>query len=220
MAITGLGLFGFVIVHMLGNLQIFLGPDVINTYAAFLKSKPAVLWPARLILLFLVVLHIWSAIRLSAENRRARPIPYGEYQVVAASYASRTMLMSGLIIFAFVIYHLLHFTVTVPAVNLLPAQPGFPAADFEMLKDGANRPDVYRMMILGFSSVWVSGFYIFAMALLCTHLSHGVRSMFQSLGLKNERNASSIDRFAAVSAVLIFIGNCSIPAAVLLGYGQ
>lgn len=220
MAATGLALFGFVIVHMLGNLQLFLGPETINAYGAFLKSKPALLWTARLALLLLVALHILTAAQLSSENKRARPVRYSAYQVVAASYASRTMLMSGLIIAAFIAYHLLHFTVAIPAVNLLPANPDFPNANFLALKDAAGRHDIYRMMVLGFSNPLVSGFYILAMALLCLHLSHGVSSMFQSLGLKSKRAAVWVDTFAWISAGVIFLGNCSIPVAILLGFGK
>jgi succinate dehydrogenase / fumarate reductase, cytochrome b subunit len=220
MAITGLALFGFVIMHMLGNLQIFLGPDVINSYAAFLQSKPELLWTARSALLVLVVLHIVSAVQLSALNRRARPVNYGEYKIVAASYASRTMLMSGLIVLAFIIYHLLHFTVALPGVNLLTQSEAIPQADFRGLHDLQGRHDVFRMMVLGFSNLWVSGFYIIGMALLCMHLGHGVSSMFQSLGLKTQRFGGAIDRLATLSAIIIFIGNVSIPVAVLLGYGR
>src|SRR5438552_2983992 len=109
MALTGCALFGFVIVHLAGNLQIFLGPESLNRYGRFLQTTPELLWPARIGLLVLAVLHIVSATQLSAENKRARgTVPYQQFQIVAASYASRTMLMSGLIIAAFVIYHLLH----------------------------------------------------------------------------------------------------------------
>jgi succinate dehydrogenase / fumarate reductase, cytochrome b subunit len=220
MAITGLILFAFVVVHMLGNLQIFLGQDTLNAYAVFLQSKPEVLWIARLGLLFMVLLHIVSAVQLSRMNKAARPEAYGNTRVVAASYASRTMLMSGLIVLVFIIYHLLHFTVAVPAINLLPAGPDFPGADFSALHDTKGRHDVYRMMVLGYSNVWVSGFYIVGMALLCLHLSHGLSSMFQSVGLKSKRYALLIERFAQASALIIFIGNCSIPIAVMLGYGK
>jgi succinate dehydrogenase / fumarate reductase, cytochrome b subunit len=217
MAITGLGLFGFVIVHMLGNLQIFLGPAPLNAYAHFLKSKPGLLWSARLGLLAMVILHILAAIQLSRENRAARPVGIGKIDFVGSSYASRTMLMSGVIIFIFIVYHLLHFTVAVPAVNLLPQGPDFPNANFLKLKDPLGQHDVYRMMVLGYSNLWVSGFYIAGMALLCLHLSHGVGSMFQSLGLKNKIYGAWIDRFAKASALVIFVGNSSIPLAVLAG---
>jgi len=166
MAVTGLGLFAFVILHMLGNLQIFLGPEQINAYGAFLQSKPELVWSARIGLLVIVILHIWSAISLSAENRAARPTKYANARPVGSSYASRTMLMSGLIIFCFIVYHLLHFTVQVPAINLT-------GQNFVQLEDQAHRHDVYRMMVIGFSNVWVSLFYILGMVLLCLHLSHG-----------------------------------------------
>src|SRR5689334_13679359 len=118
MAVSGFVLFLFVIGHLAGNLQLFLGPEAINRYGHFLQSNPELIWPARLFLLLMVALHIWSASKLSIENKAARPMPYGEYRPVGSSYASRTMLMSGLILFAFIVYHLLHFTVQVAAVNL------------------------------------------------------------------------------------------------------
>src|SRR5690348_18282491 len=95
MALSGLVLLLFVIAHLAGNLQIFLGPEAINRYGHFLQSNPELLWPARIILLLMLVLHIWAAVKLSLENKAARPIGYGEYNPVASSYASRTMLMSG-----------------------------------------------------------------------------------------------------------------------------
>jgi succinate dehydrogenase / fumarate reductase cytochrome b subunit len=220
MAVSGVLLFGFVIVHMAGNLQIFLGQETINAYGVFLKSKPALLWSARLGLLALAVIHVVSAIQLTRMNRAARPVAYQAYKPVGSSYASRTMMMSGLIVLTFIIYHLLHFTVALPQVNLLKESAAFPKADFLALHDAQGRHDVYRMMVLGYSNVWVSGFYIVGMALLCLHLSHGVSSMFQSLGLKNRRSGRAIDNFARIMAVVIFIGNCSIPVAILLGYGR
>lgn len=213
MAVSGFVLFGFVIVHMLGNLQIFLGPEPLNRYAHFLQSMPELLWLARIVLLTMVALHVWSAIKLSLENKAARPAGYeGNPTPVAASYASRTMLMSGLIVAVFIIYHLLHFTVQTPAVNLT-------GQDFKTFLDPQTKHhDVFRMMVVGYSKFWVSGFYILGMALLCLHLSHGVTGMFQSLGLKNEHTGKWIDRFALAVAAVIFLGNCSIPMAVLLGY--
>ena len=225
MAISGGALFLFVVGHLLGNLQIFLGPKAINRYGHFLQTNKEILWPMRFGLLGMVALHIWSAVKLSAENKAARPIGYADNPVpVAASYASRTMLMSGLIIAAFVVYHLLHFTLKVPAVNLVkaPFDRDFRnfivyVPDFVPIEQGQ---DIYRMMVVGFRVPLVSGFYILAMALLCLHLSHGVSAMFQSLGLKNSAYGSLIDRFARAAAWLIFLGYISIPIAVLLGYGK
>jgi succinate dehydrogenase / fumarate reductase cytochrome b subunit len=207
MAITGLLLFLFVVGHLVGNLQIFLGsPKPINDYAAFLKSRPALLWTARLGLLLLTTLHIVSALQLARENRAARPVAYREKKPLSASFASRTLVASGLVIFAFVVYHLLHFTIGAVDPVLL------------QLRDSLGRHDVYSMMVIGFSNVWVSLFYIIAMGLLCLHLSHGVGSIFQSLGLKNKTYGPLIDRGSKLAALAIFLGNSAIPIAVLLGW--
>jgi succinate dehydrogenase / fumarate reductase cytochrome b subunit len=213
MAISGFALFGFVIGHLLGNLQVFLGPEAINRYGSFLQGLGELLWVARIGLLTMVLLHIWSAIKLTAENRAARPVAYANWNPTVASYASRTMFMSGLIIAAFIIYHLLHFTVQTQAINLT-------GKDFHTLIDDKGRHDVYRMMILGFSSVPVSIFYIIAMALLSLHLSHGVSAMFSSLGWKSKGYAPILNGFAKGIAVFIFVGYVSIPIAILLGYGK
>ena len=204
MAITGLGLFSFVIIHMAGNLQIFLGADRINAYAYSLKSMPLLLWSLRLGLLAIFFLHITAAIQLAAGDRRARPISYKKYRVVASSFSSRTILISGLIIFAFILFHLAHFTF------------GFFDPNYLRVTDALGRHDVYRMMVEGFSNPLVSIFYIFSMGLLLLHLSHGVSSLFQSLGFRSKRTFRFFDGFARFSALVIFLGNCSIPLAILL----
>jgi len=215
MAITGCALVLFACGHMVGNLQIFLPPEAINRYAHFLKSIPELLWIVRLSLLTLVVLHIISAIRLSWENKTARPLDYaGAATPYAASYASRTMLVSGLIIGSFVIYHLLHYTVLVEAVN-------FTGIDFATLKDPkTNGPDVYAMVVYGFSKWFVSLFYIIAVGLLCLHLSHGIAAMFQSMGWKSPVYGPVIDKAAKIVAIALFIGYASIPVAVMCGLGK
>jgi succinate dehydrogenase / fumarate reductase cytochrome b subunit len=213
MTVSGFVLFLFVIGHLVGNLQVFLGPEAINRYGHFLQSNYELVWPARIALLGLVLLHIWSAARLSVENRAARPISYAVYQPLGSTYASRTMLMSGLIVLVFIIYHLLHFTVQVQYINLT-------GRNFEIFMDPEKRHDIFKMMVVGFNNGWVSGFYILGMALLCLHLSHGVSSMFQSIGWKNETYRPLLDKGARVLAVLIFVGYTSIPVAILLGYGK
>jgi succinate dehydrogenase / fumarate reductase cytochrome b subunit len=213
MAVSGFILFGFVVGHLAGNLQIFLGPEAINRYGHFLQSNPELIWPARLFLLLMVALHIWAAVKLSLENKAARPVPYAEYKPVASSYASRTMLMSGLIIFVFIVYHLLHFTVQNQAIN-------FTGQNFAGFQDLEKRHDVFRMMVVGFSNLWVSAFYVLGMALLCLHLSHGVSSMFQSIGWKNQFYGPVLDKLARLVGIIIFLGYTSIPAAILLGYGR
>src|ERR1044071_8953713 len=204
------GLFNFVVGHMLGNLQIFVGPESINRYGAFLQGLGELLWVARISLIVLVLLHIWSAVKLSAENKAARPIGYGNCQPTGSSYASRTMLMSGLIIAAFIIYHLLHFTVQVQGIN-------GSGTNFVQLHDEKGRHDVYRMMILGFQVWYVSLFYIIGMVLLSLHLSHGVSAMFNSLGIRSKNWRPFIDGFAKLIAIVLLIGYCSIPIAVLTG---
>lgn len=210
MALTGLGLFVFVIGHMVGNLQVFIGPEAINRYGSFLKSLGELLWVARIGLIVLVALHIWAAVTLSAENKAARPVGYANYKPVGSSYASRTMLMSGLIIACFVVYHLLHYTVLVKEIN-------FTGVDFSQLHDEKGRHDVYRMIVTGFKNPLVSLFYMLGMVLLSLHLSHGVSSLFQSLGLKGRNYKPWIDGFAKLIAIVLLVGYCSIPIAVLLG---
>ena len=205
MAITGFLLFGFVVVHLLGNLQIFIGPTAINEYAHFLKAKPVVLWGARSGLLLIALLHIVTAYQLVARNRAARPVKYSSGKApVAASFSSRTTAISGTIVLLFIIFHLLHYTVGVIDPSLLQLQ-----------RD--NMHDVFGMMVQGFSNPLVATFYLVAMAFLCLHLAHGVGSMFQSLGLKSGAYDRLINRLAKIAAAVIFLGNCAIVIAVLVG---
>ncbi len=206
MAVTGLALLGFVVGHMLGNLQIFIGQDQLNDYAATLHGMGPLLWTARFGLLVIVGLHIWAAVVLTLENRRARPEVYRKKGTLQATYASRTMRWSGFIVLAFIIYHLLHFT----------AQVTHP--EYGDMIDVAGRADVYTMVITGFSSVWVSGFYILSMFLLAMHLSHGISSMLQTVGLRNSGTRQMLASVAWLFAAVIFVGNISIPLAVLFGY--
>jgi succinate dehydrogenase / fumarate reductase, cytochrome b subunit len=210
MAISGMALFFFVVVHLLGNLQVFLGQDKFNDYGYFLQSKPELVWTTRLGLLAIVVLHIWAAIKLSAENRAARGTAYGNYKPVGSSFASRSMLLSGFLLLAFIIYHLLHFTVKAKGINFI-------GTDFGALQDAKSRHDIYTMVILGFKNPYVSLFYIVSMTVLSLHLSHGVSSMFQSLGWKNRKYGKLIDRFALLMAGFLVVGYSAIPIAVLTG---
>ncbi|MCW5970139.1 MAG: succinate dehydrogenase cytochrome b subunit [Blastocatellales bacterium] len=206
MGVTGLLLFGFVIVHMAGNLQVFLGPGPINAYAEALKSNPLLLWGARAGLLFIAALHISSALGLASENRRARPVKYESgAPPIASSYAARTIVVSGIVLLAFIAFHLAHFTI------------GVVDPEYLEMRDFQGRHDVYRMVIAGFSNPAVSLFYILSMGLLCLHLSHGVSSSFQSLGLRNHKTIEFFKKAAWMVAVLVFLGNCSIPAAILTG---
>jgi succinate dehydrogenase / fumarate reductase cytochrome b subunit len=205
MAITGVMLVGYVFAHLLGNMQIYSADaEQINRYAGFLHNpaNAAALWAARSVLLLAVALHIIAATQLWLQNRAARPIGYVKKADLPASYAARTMIWSGPIVGAFVIFHVLHLT----AGKVL-----------ELRELGPNMPDVRYNVITGFSSPWISGFYILAMILLCLHLYHGMWSMFQSLGISHPRYTPIVKKAAAVLAIAVAVGNCSIPIAVLTG---
>jgi succinate dehydrogenase / fumarate reductase cytochrome b subunit len=203
MAVSGLLLSLFVFAHMLGNLQIFIGQEQLNAYGKSLQDLKGLLWVARIILLLLVIAHVLSALRLVVLNKAARPVRYQVYKPRVTPFYKRVMPWTGLIVLAFIVYHLLHFTV------------GAVQHDSYVLADAKGRHDVYRMVVIGFSSVPVAISYIVAMALLCFHLSHGVTSMFQSLGLNHPKYNGFFDKAGPVFAIIIFVGNTSIPLAVL-----
>lgn len=228
MALSGLVLVGFVVGHMVGNLQMFLHPDWINEYAYKLQHLPyGLLWVVRSVLLVCVIAHIATAVLLVLENRRARPERYDKKAKLQASFASLTMRYSGLVLFFFIIFHILHFTTQ-------DIHPSFKELETELVGVGTmhhvydklaaiGEPivhDVYSMVAYGFSpQYWyVAIFYIIAMGLLCMHLMHGVSSMFQSLGLRNATWRLRLDRVALIVAILVFVGFASIPAATLLGF--
>jgi succinate dehydrogenase / fumarate reductase cytochrome b subunit len=200
MAVTGAILFGFVLVHMIGNLQVYLGPDALNAYGVFLRHllHGMGLWIARGVLLIAVILHIWSATSLTLSSRAARPVGYREQKWKESTYASRTMRWSGVILFFFIVYHLLHFTIG-------SAHPSF------------IEGDVYHNFVAGFRSVPASIFYIVAMILLGLHLRHGIWSMFQTLGVSHPRYMRLTHIGAWIFAGIIVIGNISFPLAVLAG---
>ena len=216
LAVSGFVMVFFIATHLMGNFQFFFGPEWLNTYGDFLHERHEILWPARLVLTTLVLLHIWASVKLAVENKAARPVGYaGDPTPFATTYASRTILMSGLVIAAFVVFHLLHYTFNVREVNLT-------GQDFGTLRDAQGRSDIYLTMLIGFSHPLVSGFYVLALALLCLHLSHGMRAMFQSIGWSWTFGGvpNLPDRLARWGAVLIFILYASIPVAVLCGYGK
>lgn len=209
MAATGLVLFGFVTGHLVGNLQIFLPPEKINHYGHLLESLGSALWAIRAFLLGCVVIHLWLAIQLTLENRAARPAAYAAEKTLRATLASRVMAHTGLVVLAFIVYHLLHFTVR--------AQHPEWSEHTYRLADGTMVRDVYKMVVEGFSSVGVSAFYILAVGLLSYHLVHGLSSMFQTFGLKNENWTRGLETFARIYCWGYFLLNALIPLAVL-GY--
>ena len=202
MAATGVILFGYVLGHLAGNLQIYLpnGREAMNGYGAFLHHvlHGAGIWIARAVLLLAVILHIWSATSLTLSNRAARPVGYRQRRWTESTYASRTMRWSGVILILFIVYHLLHFTVGSAHPDFVPG-------------------DVYHNFVTGFRSVPVSLFYILAMIFLGLHIRHGFWSMFQTLGVSHPRYIRLAHVGAWIFAAIIVIGNISFPLAVLAG---
>jgi succinate dehydrogenase / fumarate reductase, cytochrome b subunit len=205
MAVSGLALAGFIVAHLAGNLQMFLGQEAVNRYSTFLKSTGELLWVARLGLITMVGIHIWTAIAVTHDNVRARPVEYAAREYKEASLASRTMIYTGLIILFFLAYHLSHFT-------LMITHP-----EYRHLVDAHGRHDVYSMVVLGFQRPWISAWYLLGVFLLGMHLSHGLYSMFQSLGFQNNTLRTKVRPLATAVGWLIFLGFASIPVGVLLG---
>lgn len=205
MAATGLALLGFVIGHLLGNLQVFLGPEALNAYALKLRHFGPWLWAIRGVLLAAVLVHIWTSVRLSIQNGRARPVGYRRYRAAETSLGARTMLLSGSVLLLFIVYHLLHFT--------------FRTTDprFAGLVDPLGHYDVYRMVLLGFEQPAIVLLYLVGMAGLFSHLGHGIASAFQTLGLNNERMLMVIERAGDGMAWLLFLGYSAIPLAIVFG---
>ena len=201
MALSGLILAGFVLGHMAGNLLMFKCAAALNEYAAWLHAHPGLLWGARIVLIISTFAHIWTGIQLTLENRAARAGGPAVDATRRATFSSRTMPYSGVVILTFLVFHLLHFTFRLVALG---------GVDFG--------PDVYQMIIAGFSSPGVAIFYMVSMILLCLHLGHGVSSVFQTLGLRNERWRARLDGLSTLYAWIIALGFISIPLAVLTGY--
>jgi len=211
MAITGAALFIFAVGHLVGNLQVFGSPDLINNYAHFLKSKPTLLWGVRLGLLACVGLHIASAIALTMAAREARPDRYAVAATYGSTTSSRYMFLSGSVILAFIVYHLAHFTALLPGLN--------GTMDFRKLTTelhGEQVADVYAMMIIGFQVWWVVLFYLIAQGLLFMHLGHGLAAMFQSLGLRNHVWWPRIEGAARIVSLALFVGYALIPVSIYL----
>jgi succinate dehydrogenase / fumarate reductase cytochrome b subunit len=214
MAVTGLILVGFVVVHMVGNLKIYTGAEHLNAYAGFLRTvgepifpHETLLWLVRIVLLASVGLHIWTATELTMLDRASRPQRYA-VKKATTSYAARTMRWGGVIILLFVVYHILHFTLG--QVGYAPGvfQPEDPNSGFQ----------TYANVVNGFRSWLVSLFYILAMGAVALHLYHGVWSMFQTLGWNSKKWNGLLRGLAMVTAVAVFVGNVSIPIAVLAGW--
>ena len=224
MAVTGIVLVIFVTAHLVGNLQVFEAPDRINGYAHFLQSLGGALWAVRLILLACVAIHVWAAVTLHIENYQARgPEKYGINRWLAAAVASRYMRSTGVVVGAFVVYHLMQFSFGTGGTPFKTE-----LAQWTMLTDvrefglplaarGQVVDDVYSMMFLGFSNAFVSVFYVVAIGLLSFHLWHGTESFFQTIGWRNHQWACVLRKFVAIYSLAYFLGNLAIPGAILSG---
>ncbi len=226
MAITGLVLILFILAHMVGNLLIFGGQDALNSYAHSLEEHPGLLWLARALLLIVFNVHIAVGTHLTVQSRAARPIRYVCWKPLQSSWAARHMLLTGLLVLAFVVYHLSHFTfgVTDPR-NFKYALP----------TDPRGHPDVAGMVVGGFSQTPVAVCYVAAQVVLGLYLAHGARSWFQHLGLNRENhlkpwswsplsgsgrrgNARLVHGFGVAVTATVVLGNCSVPLAIQLGW--
>lgn len=211
MGVTGLLLVLFVLGHMTGNLLIFAGRDAINEYARFLHTAGhgALIWVARFGLLAVFVTHLALAFKLRAENRRARPVRYVVEDTVQASWASRNMMLTGLVMLTFLLYHLAHFTLgkTDPDTFKTAFEPRGP----EKLED------VYQMVVRSFQQPVVAFLYILAQLALCVHLWHGAGSWVQSLGLNRGKLRDTSRLLGPVIALVVLVGNTVIVLACLLG---
>ena len=207
-AVTGLMLVGFLLGHVAGNLLVFQGRTALNDYAEFLQHllHGWGIWIARIGLLGAFFLHIAATISLVMENRAARSDRYSCDDTVQASKSSRIMIWSGLTVLAFVVFHILHFTVRIDP-------------DLANLADPENpeRHDVFGMMILGFQNPLIVLFYVVALTLLCSHLSHGIASIFQTLGMRSERSRKATHQLGMGIAVAVWLGFISIPISILTG---
>jgi succinate dehydrogenase / fumarate reductase, cytochrome b subunit len=213
MAVTGLALVLFAIVHMLGHLAMFVGPDAYNSYAATLQGLGALKWLARGGLLAVFIIHVIAAIRVSVENRAARPVKYAVYRTKRTNIMARTMALTGLFLFAFIGFHLVHFTFGL-------VQPEhFHQVDQLALNQvpPVTRPDAYSMFVWGFTNVPLYVIYLISIALLSSHLGHGASSWAQSLGLRHPKYSPLLDALGPLISLILFVGYMAPPTAVLLG---
>lgn len=206
MAITGLLMVLFVVGHLLGNLSIFAGADGINAYAAKLHSLAAVVWLTRVVMLTAVAFHLVISIQITLENNRANPTPYAVDRRLRTSFAGKNMIWTGLWLGGFIVFHLFHFTIrSVPGMEIVQVQ------------DTLGRFDVFAMVAGGFGKAFTMGAYVISMVSLFLHMSHGIQSTFQSLGLNNPKTMPGFVTFGTVLSVIFLLGYGSIPVAIFFG---
>jgi succinate dehydrogenase cytochrome b subunit len=204
MSVTGQLLIIFVLIHLIGNSTIFFGPNGINAYAEHLHSLPPLVWAFRLFMLAAIAVHICYGIQLTLENKAANPGAYAVKKQLKASFASENMIWTGLLLLAFIIYHLLQFTIH--------ATP-----DIVVGLDAVNRPDVFKMVVTSFSNGLISVLYAVAMVMLFLHLSHGIPSFLQTMGWNNEKTIPVFGAGGKVISAVLMLAYISIPAVILVG---
>ncbi len=205
MAVTGLAMVLFAIVHLLGNSSIFVGPSGINAYAEHLHSMPLpIIIAFRAVLLVLFVVHVIYGIQLTIENRSGRPSEYAVKATRKTTFASENMIWTGLLLLAFIVYHILHFTLRVT--------PGL-----TLVNDASGHFNVFAMVASSFSGFAGAGIYAAAMAVLFLHLYHGIQSLFQTFGVANDTTLPTITTTGRIVALVLFLGFASIPFSILLG---
>lgn len=231
MAVTGLILIGFVIGHLVGNLQIFSAPDHINGYAHFLQGLGPLLWAFRIGMIALIGIHVWAATTLTLDNHAARDVGYTVKHTIRATLASRTMRWTGYVVLAFLVYHIAHFTIGIGGHCTLTQSfkgnlPGVVLShdvrEFGIPLASAHTEvhDVYSMVFLGFANPIVSIFYIVAVGLLAFHLVHGADSLFQTFGLRSGRWSGALRKLCVLFGLVYFLGNLAIPGAILTGLNK
>ena len=207
MSLTGFLMIAFVTAHLLGNTSLYHGPDGINAYAKALHRFSSLIWAYRVPMLAMFSLHVFYGIQLTLENRAAKPQGYALNGNIQTTFAARNMIWTGLLIGAFLVYHLLHFTfqVTNPDISAIRHV------------DAMGRPDVFMMVVLSFRNFFVSFIYICAICALGLHLSHSIQSLFQTIGLNSEKTFPTLRKGGTLAAIIIFLGFASFPIVILAG---
>lgn len=206
MGVTGFFMLLFVIVHLLGNLSIFAGPDGINAYADRLHALGPFVWAFRIFMLAMLAIHLIFGILLTLENWNANPHKYAVKKMLKSTFAGETMIWTGLLLLSFITYHLLQFTVRVTPDVVLGSDP-------------KGRFDVFTMVRQSFRIVPVSMIYLAAMVTLFLHLSHGIQSIFQTVGISNDKTLPQINAIGKALSVLFLVGYSAIPVLILAGVG-
>lgn len=204
MAASGLLMVLFVVVHLLGNSSIFVGPDGINAYAEKLHSLGPLVWIFRAVMLALLLVHVWFGVTLTLENSAANPSKYAVNRKLKATFSSETMIWTGLVLLAFIVWHLLQFTVRV-------------TPDIVKGVDAQGRYDVFTMVLNSFQHTWIALLYVAAMITLFLHLSHGIQSFFQTLGLSNDRTLPTYNALGKVVSAIFLVAYSAIPVTILAG---